>query len=238
MPTMLIDGDLLLYQVAVAVEEPIHWGNDWWSLTADFKQAQQMLQNRIEEWETRTECDQNLVALSDPSHNWRKDIYEPYKGNRKGKRKPVVYNPLREWLESEYQTACFSNLEADDVLGILQTDRTIIASDDKDMMSIPGWLYQPMHDKITWIDKEEADRNHLIQALSGDRTDNYPGCPKVGPVTARKILEENTWDEVVGAYEKAGLSEEVALTQARVARILRVTEWNAITEEVQLWSPE
>ncbi len=236
MTTLLIDGDILLYQVSSAVEEPIHWGNDWWSLTADAKLAKQMITQEIETLQENLEADGVLITLSDRA-NWRHEILATYKSNRKGKRKPVIYVPLREHIRETYETACFTDLEADDVMGILQKENTIIVSDDKDMKTIPGALYRPMAGEMLHISEEEADRNHLMQALTGDATDGYSGCPKVGPVSAERILAEGTWDEVVGAYAKAGLSEEVALTQARVARILRTTEWNPITEEVILWNP-
>jgi DNA polymerase-1 len=42
---------------------------------------------------------------------------------------------------------------------------------------------------------------------------------------------------VVAAYEKAGLTEEDAIVQARVARILRYEEFNQKKEEVLLWNP-
>ncbi len=234
--TLIVDGDILLYQVSSAVEEPIHWGNDWWSLTADARLAKQMIEQEVSEWMSELGADALIIALSDQT-NWRHDVLDTYKSNRKGKRKPVIYVPLREHLQEEYDTACFTHLEADDVMGILQTEDTIIVSDDKDMKTIPGILYRPTSQERLEISPEEADRNHLIQALTGDATDGYGGCPKVGPVTAEKILEEGTWDEVVGAYEKAGLSEDVALIQARVARILRKDEWNPITEEITLWKP-
>ena len=69
----------------------------------------------------------------------------------------------------------------------------------------------------------------------GDRADNYAGCPGVGDVTARKLLEKDcSWDTVVSAFEKVGLSEEDALVQARVARILRNTDYKGT--QVILWN--
>ena len=88
------------------------------------------------------------------------------------------------------------------------------------------------------ISLEQADRTHLTQALTGDITDGYSGCPGIGPKTAIKVLKEGDWIEVVAAYEKVGLTEEDALIQARVARILRHGEYNKKTKEVKLWTPE
>ena len=73
----------------------------------------------------------------------------------------------------------------------------------------------------------------------GDTTDGYSGCPKIGPKTAEKILKSNpTWDAVVNQYQKADLSPDYALTQARLARILRHTEWDDDKMAVKLWEPK
>lgn len=45
------------------------------------------------------------------------------------------------------------------------------------------------------------------------------------------------WQTIVSYFEKAGLNEEEALVQARVARICRNTEYNFKKKEVALWTP-
>ena len=71
--------------------------------------------------------------------------------------------------------------------------------------------------------------------------DGYSGCPRVGVKTAEKILDEPPyWNKVVAAYNKAGLSEEVALENARLARILRKGEYLEGYDkegDVNLWTP-
>ncbi len=238
MTNLLIDGDILLYQVSSALEEPVHWGDDWWTLMVDFAAAKQKVDKEIEKLMKRLKADTVIVALSDPTHNFRKDILDTYKGNRKGKRKPVVYTPLKEYVREHYTSACFPGLEADDVLGIMADEDNIVVSDDKDLQTVPGRLYRPSRDKLEVITEEEADRNHLIQTLTGDATDNYSGCPGIGPVRAQRILVENTWDEVVQAFDKQGLGEAAALIQARVAKILRLENWNPLTMEVIPWNPK
>jgi DNA polymerase-1 len=86
------------------------------------------------------------------------------------------------------------------------------------------------------VSEREADRNHMIQTLTGDRTDGYPGCPGIGPARAEKIVDGG-WDAVVDAYVKAGLNEATALTQARLARILRKGDYVRKTGLVKLWTP-
>lgn len=45
------------------------------------------------------------------------------------------------------------------------------------------------------------------------------------------------WETIVSYFAKAGLGEEEALVQARVARICRNTEYNFKKKEVKLWKP-
>ena len=244
--TLLIDGDILLYHEAAAVEEAFDWGNDVWSLTGDAALAKQAVDVWIAKHKDLLEADDVILTLTG-KENWRKEILPTYKANRKGKRKPVVFPALREYCFETYKTIQFDNLEADDVMGILATGgikkikgKKIIVSEDKDMKTIPGYLYNPnkAEEGVQCLTKQEADRNHLFQALTGDVTDGYSGCPGVGPKTAEKILEEGTWEEVMSAYEKKGMTVEEALTQARVARILRAGEFVVKTGAVKHWNPE
>jgi DNA polymerase-1 len=115
----------------------------------------------------------------------------------------------------------------------------VVVSADKDLKTIPCRLYNPHDGSDRVISEEEADYNHLFQTLIGDQSDGYPGCPGIGAKTAAKLLEEHgaVWQTVVDAYKKAGLNEEEALRQARVARILRKGEFSSRTNKVKLWTP-
>ena len=132
-------------------------------------------------------------------------------------------------------------LEADDTLGILATNgeysRNIIVSVDKDMLTIPCEYYNMDKEVTETVDTKLADYMHLYQTLVGDSTDNYKGCPGVGPKKAADILKIPSWSRVVTAIKQAGLTEEDALVQARVARILRANEYNFETGEVISWEP-
>jgi len=245
--TLLIDGDILLYGESSAVEFEFDWGDDWWTLSGDAREAKERVDIWVADIKELLEADDVVLTLT-ADKNWRKDVLPTYKANRKGKRKPVVYRELKQYAMDTYKTALYPTLEADDVMGILQTDpandnETVIVSEDKDMMTIPGKLYRPIRPEegIQDISLEQANYNHYMQALMGDSTDGYGGCPGVGPKTAEKILKKadssECWGLIVAAYEKAGLTEDDALTQARVARILRHGEFNKKKEEVNLWNP-
>ena len=68
--------------------------------------------------------------------------------------------------------------------------------------------------------------------------DSYKGCPSVGAVTAKKILDKTpTWEAVVEQFVKKNLTEEDALVQARIARILRAEDYDFKAKKPILWKP-
>lgn len=255
----LFDGDIFAYEAAAAAEVPINWGDDLWTLHAYETPAKQALDDRIRSLAETVEADEVIVALSDKD-NFRKDILPTYKANRVGTRKPMLLNPLKDYIRETFKTFERPRLEGDDVLGILSTWKNlkgdkIIVTKDKDFKTIPGKVYYANRpdDGVLSVNEAEADRFHMLQTLTGDTTDNYKGCPGCGPVKAEKILqaalEEGTpwatpaqlrelyWQHVVAAYEKAGLSADEALVQARCARILRASDYDFKKKEPILWMP-
>jgi DNA polymerase-1 len=178
-----------------------------------------------------------------------------YKHNRTGGRKPITYKPLREYVADTYETFIRPTLEGDDVLGILATSKKLVEGEkivvaiDKDLRSIPGLLYNPNKptEGIVTISQAQADWFHLFQTLTGDVTDGYPGCPRIGPKKAEAILApflsddrmdvQGAWPEIVKAYENAGQMEGHALMNARVARILRASDYDFKNKQVKLWNP-
>jgi DNA polymerase-1 len=213
-----------------------------------------------------TECGQIFHYLSDTKTNWRRDIMPQYKGERAGwkierpgilppkpgPRRPMLWKPLREWLAEEFAALVVPGLEGDDLLGMAATDpkmlalgETVIVSEDKDMLTIPGHHFNPRrpHDGVVEVTPRQAAYRHLYQTLMGDATDGYKGIPGVGPKGAEKILDDvdpespEAWPAVVKAYENKGLDEEVALMTARVAHVMQHGDYDEETKEVKLWDP-
>lgn len=245
MMTLLIDGDIALYQHSSAVEEPFDWGDDLWTLHADASEAKQRLDYWVQGLMEKLSAKRCIFALTSPD-NWRAKVMPSYKAHRKSTRKPVIYPALKEYVRTAYRVYEIPTLEADDVLGLLATkalpgirDPLIVVSADKDLKTIPCRLYNPTDGSDRVISESEANYNHLFQTLIGDQTDGYPGCPGIGPKTASRALDEqgSNWSTVCALYRKAGLNEDEALRQARVARILRKGEFSFRTNKVKLWSP-
>lgn len=252
MRTILVDGDVFAYQHGHRAERAIDWGDGDWTLHADEGEARSRLDSQILELQKTLEADKVVVVLSD-SANWRLKVYPLYKSNRKETRKPMILGALRDHMLTRWSAWIRPGLEGDDVLGILSTHPTIIKGEriivslDKDMKTIPGLLYntgKPAEGIVT-ITEAEADDWHFFQTLMGDATDGYPGCPGVGKVRARAILDTTgeegawlpAWPKIVAAYVKAGLTEDDALIQARIARICRATDYDFKKKEVKLWKP-
>jgi DNA polymerase-1 len=242
--TILVDGDLIAVTIASAMERDIDWGEGLHTLHADVDEAKHRIDEAIASYKKTTDADEVVVCLSDPARRYvRHDICPNYKSGRSG-RAPLCLPQLKDHMAAKYRSFIRPGLEADDVLGILQTSksiikgRTMIVSNDKDMKTIPGELYNPGKNERCVVSLEEADRFHLYQTLVGDSVDGYPGCPGVGPVKAEKLLEkEPTWAAVLKAFTKAGVPEDGALVQARLARILRNTDYDFKRKEPILWSP-
>ena len=105
-------------------------------------------------------------------------------------------------------------------------------------------MYNPdkPEDGVVHTSELDANKFHIFQTLVGDSTDNYKGCPSYGPKKAEKLMDgeddiNNLWTKVLTAFDKAGLSTGHALTQARVARILRYGDFDFNTKQVKLWNP-
>lgn len=246
MTTLLIDGDGFAYQAALGAEVATDWGEGLWSLTADANVATANLENAIEAVKEALGCSSIAVAITDQGANFRNSVWPSYKAKRKKQRKPLVLPVMRDHLLKQYEARLRPNLEADDVIGILATHPKLIPGDkiivsaDKDFFTLPGQFYRTTRDdrEVVRVSAAEADRYHLYQTLIGDTTDEYPGCPGVGPAKATKLLDAAcTWAAVVAAFEKADLTETDALVQARCARILRHTDYDFQRKEPILWTP-
>jgi DNA polymerase-1 len=229
-----------MYTTAFGVEEAVDWGDDFWTLHGDMRRARDEMMAWVNFVRRETRSDSVVMALTSPT-NWRKGVAEDYKANRKNIRKPMLLPAMRDFITSHWPTVIYDGLEADDVLGLMSGEGDILVSSDKDLLSVPGHHFNPdkPDDGVIVVDEVTAFTQHMTQTLTGDSTDNYKGCPKVGKVGAAKILFELTleemWPAVVGRFEKAGLTEEDALQQARLAHILHPGEYNHDTKEVTMW---
>lgn len=198
--TLLIDGDVIAFTAASAVQR-IH--EDEFGFVTPFAsraEGEGVVDNMMIGLEIDFKSSHFRVALSDPKENWRRGVFADYKANRKDTARPLLLDILKQYLRDKYNAFHWPALEADDVLGILNTEpqqypgRRILVGKDKDFLTVPCEYHRikdfdpkgkPVVRKSTeW----EAQRFHLYQTLTGDAIDGYPGCPGIGKTRAEELL--------------------------------------------------
>ena len=237
---LLIDADVLLYRACRAVEREEVFGDDHHVLFSSFEEAKEkfhrVLTDLLESTSMFGQHSSHHLYVSGSS-NWRKNVTVDYKANRKD-RKPLCYGRMKEYL-LELGANMHEGWEADDLLAMdACTGKGTIVSVDKDFFSVPASFIRLSIDleplEIHHTTPESARWFHMRQTLAGDPVDGYKGCPKFGDKTATKWLDsvvsvpgeiqsdevEDIWEQVLAVFEKAGLDEIDAMTNATVAHIM------------------
>ena len=237
---LLIDSDFLAYKAAQACEIGIDFGEDVIIAQSQFSDVLRVFHNELNKV-TKAMMEDDFILYFSSTENFRKKIYPDYKGHRM-KRKPLGYKRLVNYCRENHNFKLIEGLEADDTIGIEATrfadPSNIIVSPDKDMRQIPSALWN-LTDDVVEITKDDGDRWHLIQSLSGDPTDGYSGCPGIGVKRASELLDknENKWEAVCKAYRDRGLSDDDALLNARLAKILQKEDFDYDRNQPILWTP-
>lgn len=164
--------------------------------------------------------------------NFRYAIYPEYKGNRKDVHKPTWLEDCREHLVLMHNAKIINDIESDDAMGIDQcsSENTIIVSNDKDMLMIPGRHFNP----ITGVERNTSPLDGLKhfyqQLIQGDQADNIPGYdgkmrPKIPKFLQPRIdelwglkSEKEMYELVLNMYD---LDEDRLLRNARLLWIQR-----------------
>ena len=138
----LIDADIVAYRVACTCEE-----DD----AQDFVFAR--TEDLVDQILVNTEATEYRLFLTGKD-NFRYTIYPEYKAHRP-KEKPFWLEPIRQYLIATFNAEIIDGQEADDALGIAQTDDTVICSIDKDLLMIPCRHYNFVKDE--WYVQTEYD---------------------------------------------------------------------------------
>ena len=236
--SLLIDADYIVYKCCAAAETELDFGEDVIVVTSKFSEAMGLVERELYGIaDCLGQFDDSILFFSSPK-NFRKDLKPDYKGHR-NRKKPCGYKRVINALKEEYPVVILDNMEADDALGIYATreEGHIVVSPDKDLRQIPGDYFN-LSDPIITITKEEADRWHFIQTMAGDQTDGYSGVPTIGVKRADALLEKNgcSWETVVNAFKAKDLTEEDALLNARLAKILQKELY--LDDTIKLWTPD
>ena len=243
----LIDSDSLIYKHASLNQEVTEWDEDTTTITTDLPKAIKGLERNIDDIIEAVDADDYLCVLS-PKRTFRYDILPSYKGNRKAPKYPLeLLKPLREYVSKHMKTHTPCYVEADDWCVwkmYAEPDEWILCHIDKDLNQAVGAHYNYSKLNAYKVAQEEADYVFYLQTLTGDTSDGYKGCPGIGPKKAEKILqtldltnEKQVWEAIVETYKEKELTQDDALVQARVARMLRPSEYNG-DDVIKLWGKE
>ena len=238
---LLIDADYIVYKCCAACETEIDYGEDVIFVTSNYSDAYKAVTRDISNIQNQFGNFAKPILFFSDSKNFRKKISPDYKGHR-NRRKPLGYKRLVNHCRDNYKFVLREGLEADDSLGIdgtkFPSTDNIIVSPDKDLRQIPGVLWN-LTDDVEEITKEQGDDWHLIQTLAGDPTDGYSGCPGIGVKKATAIIDKKDfkWESVCQTFRERGLSDDDALLNARLAKILQHKDYNYDTQKPILWNP-
>jgi DNA polymerase-1 len=175
-----------------------------------------------------------ISAFDRCSKNFRKDICENYKLNRKKSDTNLVVqlNLAEEFCKNINLPVEFHiNYEADDIIASIaskseEKHEVFVVSIDKDFMQIVNEktkILNPFTKKIydsNYVKDKfgvAPEDFYLFLALCGDASDNIAGIPGVGPKTALKILEKtkdiNEMQSLFPKFDFSQINKMIQLTK-------------------------
>lgn len=168
--------------------------------------------NTLEEVLKKEEPTHIGVAFDPPGPTFRHDLFKEYKAQREETPEviresvPVIKDIIRAYNIPILEVPCY---EADDVIGTIAKKASkdyevFMMTPDKDYGQLVDkniFIYKPKYGSsdfeilgVDEIEKKYSLTNPLqiidFLALMGDKSDNIPGCPGIGEVTAKKLIAE------------------------------------------------
>nr|MDE7375821.1 DNA polymerase I [Muribaculaceae bacterium] len=170
--------------------------------------------NTLDDVLRNEEPDYIAVCFDPPGgHTFRHDAYPEYKAQREKQPEDITLSiPYIKAILEAYRVPIIEKegVEADDVIGTL-AHRASAEGYETYMMTLDKDYGQLVRDNVLWyrpglkgkgfeirgpqqvaelygIDRPEQVIDLL--ALEGDKSDNIPGCPGVGELTAAKLIKE------------------------------------------------
>jgi DNA polymerase-1 len=172
----------------VTVAEPEHFAI--FLVKRSLAAIEQAVDRKVANWN-------NLELFLTGKGNFRDTLatIKGYKANRIDRERPVHYKAIRRYLRRAWGAETVEGIEADDKLATVAAslnydpDRVVIVSMDKDLMTVPGLLYNAKRKKWYSVTENEALVAFYRQLLMGDATDNIGGCFKAGEQKAEKLIQ-------------------------------------------------
>jgi len=209
---VLIDGSGYIFRAYYALP-PMH-KKDGTPVNAVFGFTN-MLVKLIEDYYE----DKIIVVFDAARKNFRNSIFKNYKANRGETPEDLIpqFDLIRKCVDSfKISQIELEGYEADDIIAsfakIASSKKiiSIVVSSDKDLMQLVDdnvTMLDPIKNKSIGIkevnEKFGVNPNKVvyIQALTGDKVDNIPGAPGIGPKTALDLI--NQFGDIEGLIRNA-----------------------------------
>ncbi|MFL2509755.1 MAG: DNA polymerase I [Alphaproteobacteria bacterium] len=198
---ILIDGSAYIFRAYYAL--PTMSRKDGTPVNAVFGFTN-MLVKLIEDYR-----EEKLIVIFDAAReNFRNKIFPEYKANRGETPEDLIpqFNLIKQCVKAfKIPQLEIEGFEADDIIGSYSNlasklkISSLIVSSDKDLMQLVNEkveMLDPMKNKKIGIPEViekfgvEPKKVIQIQALTGDKVDNIPGAPGIGPKTALELIKE------------------------------------------------
>lgn len=155
----------------------------------------------------QVEASHLIVALDSSVPSWRKLEFPEYKANRRVDTDPWLRAAHEHWLRLGWYVEECAGFEADDVIASLakraQPASPVMAlSNDSDLLSLTSLgieILKPMNGgRFEEVTHGQVCRKYNVQdaifltdfkAMTGEKGDNIPGVPGIGPVYAAALLQ-------------------------------------------------
>lgn len=160
-----------------------------------------------------------IIICADGGSSYRKEIYPEYKANRKEKYAEQTEQEAKEFemfmaefsntltlLKEKYPVFQFKGVEADDIAAYISMNLTKFGFDECWMISSDRDWDLLINEKVsrfstvtrkevtldTWDEHYDFEVEDYItfKCLTGDKGDNVPGIPGVGPKRAVQLMEQ------------------------------------------------
>ncbi len=179
-----------------------------------------------------------IIVCADGGSSYRKDIYPEYKANRKERFADQTEQEAKEFemfmaefqdtltlIKEKYPVFHFRGVEADDIAAYITQsvnyDDCWLISSDKDwdlLISDKVSRFSTVTRKETTVhnwDEHydfEIDDYITFKCLTGDKGDNVPGVPGVGPKRAVQLMEQ--YGSIFDIYDACPLEGKYKYIQA------------------------
>ena len=172
------------------------------------------------------------VAFDAKGPNFRHAMYSDYKANRPPMPDDLaVQIPYIKRIVEAHNILTMEEqgVEADDLIAsaarqlVAAGHKVIVVSGDKDLLQLVGdniIVWEPMKDVV--MDSEGVKKKYNVYpdmlldffALMGDKSDNIPGVPGIGPKSAEKLINEfgslENLYENLDSLKKSKMKENIA----------------------------